>query len=239
MSIKFVEDSWLGNLLGKPSFSLIGDLTELTASALERDNCFFQAKIDAAESSLVDHLTTLGFYKTALNISMELDLRECGEQLHFLSKDHVSGLSLQMVSDADGPAVQQIAQSAFSYDRFHSDPQIDERTADLIKEKWVANFFKKKRGDALFTAKIKGEIAGFILMLFQRNVAIIDLIAVKPEASGRGIGTALISYMQSQLPVEINRILVGTQATNQASLKLYSSFGFVATAKTISVHLHS
>jgi len=57
-------------------------------------------------------------------------------------------------------------------------------------------------------------------------------LGVRPEAQGRGVGTALINDLIQKLGgTELGRLSVNTQADNAASLSLYKKMGFVQTGE--------
>jgi ribosomal protein S18 acetylase RimI-like enzyme len=64
-------------------------------------------------------------------------------------------------------------------------------------------------------------------------------LGVRPEAQGRGIGTALVSNLIQQLGTnQLNRLSVNTQSDNAASLKLYKKLGFVLTGEYFPVYVY-
>ena len=58
-------------------------------------------------------------------------------------------------------------------------------------------------------------------------------LAVRPEAQGRGVGSALITDLTNRL--NLNRLSVNTQSDNAASLALYKKMGFIRTGETFPV----
>ncbi len=57
-------------------------------------------------------------------------------------------------------------------------------------------------------------------------------LGVRPEAQGRGVGTALINDLIQKLGgTQLGRLSVNTQADNAASLSLYKKMGFVQTGE--------
>ena len=57
-------------------------------------------------------------------------------------------------------------------------------------------------------------------------------LGVRPEAQGRGVGTALVSDLIQRLGgIQLGRLSVNTQSDNAASLSLYKKMGFVQTGE--------
>lgn len=64
-------------------------------------------------------------------------------------------------------------------------------------------------------------------------------LAVRGQAQGRGVGSALVGGMiQSLDPAQRNRLSVNTQSDNDASLALYKKIGFVRTGETFPVYIY-
>lgn len=107
-------------------------------------------------------------------------------------------------------ACRRIAES-FRHDRFHADPRIDLKDANRLKAQWIENAIRG-RADKVWVAE-----GGFLSIIGGR----IDLICVEPRMRGRGIAKRLLSEAFRHYP----QLIVGTQASNEESLKLYRSFG--------------
>jgi ribosomal protein S18 acetylase RimI-like enzyme len=138
--------------------------------------------------------------------------------------------------DADSCA--ELARSSFVFDRYHTDPRIDSSAADTLKGAWAANGING-RADVAFVAEEHSRIRGFILCLRTAGDAIVDLIAVSPEARGKGIGreltaAAIAHYAQRG---DVRNISASTQATNGPSMRLYQSLGFLLVREAFTYHL--
>lgn len=65
-------------------------------------------------------------------------------------------------------------------------------------------------------------------------------LGVRPEAQGRGVGSALVGEMIRRVRIlPTGRITVNTQQENLASLKLYQKLGFVSTGENYPVFIYS
>lgn len=125
--------------------------------------------------------------------------------------------------DADACAA--IAARAFTFDRYHADDRVPDEGADRLKAAWVANDVRGRADRVLVAVDDDGRTVGFNLLLRSGNLAVIDLIAVDPDAARRGFGRALVVAAQ-RASVDRDGIEVGTQHTNAASLALYRGAGF-------------
>lgn len=65
-------------------------------------------------------------------------------------------------------------------------------------------------------------------------------LGVRPEAQGRGVGSALVhDLIQQAGTLQSGRLSVNTQDDNAASLRLYDKLGFVRTGEHYPVFIHS
>ena len=125
------------------------------------------------------------------------------------------------------PSILKIAKENFQHDRFHSDPNIDNKLASKIKEKWVSNFFEGKRGHNCFVCLADdGNPKGFLLTDIRNKKVFIDLIAVSKPFQGQGIGKKLIFSMFQYYRDSSLHFCVGTQLKNKNSITLYNKCGF-------------
>lgn len=143
-----------------------------------------------------------------------------------------------------------VAASAFRADRFHRDPRIDDAAASRLKAAWARNSVGG-RANKVFLTRENGRIVGFNAVVIRDNAAAIDLIAVHPEAQGRGHGRRLVdAALQCYATVgrrtqaslnegsRVERMRVGTQADNIGSLALYAAAGFTVVSATLTFHFH-
>lgn len=122
----------------------------------------------------------------------------------------------------DKKQILDIAENSFINSRFFKDKNIPTNLAKKIKRNWVLNFFRNKRGEYLIISKCKKKVAGFLLVLKNKNDYIIDLIAVKKNYQNLGFGTKMIKFLENiVLKRDKVKIYVSTQSNNKNSIKLY------------------
>lgn len=140
---------------------------------------------------------------------------------------------------SDEAACADIGRHAFLFDRFHRDRRNlddeDGRVADGIKEAWVRNAFAGRADVILVVRRAEGP-DGFVLCLKRGATAIIDLIAVSPLRQGRGVGRSLVAGVLTHYAQATDRVRVGTQDDNAASIRLYKSFGFMEVSRHTTFH---
>lgn len=138
-----------------------------------------------------------------------------------------------LISDAqpeDETAVGDIAAHAFTQSRLYRDDAISPALASDIKREWARNFFRGQRGDKMLVAREGGRAVGFNLLIGD----VIDLIAVHPDYTRRGIAGALIAVANQTC----GPLRAGTQITNAASLSLYRKAGFALDNASYVFHRH-
>lgn len=139
-------------------------------------------------------------------------------------------------SPEDRDACADIAVAALRQDRFHADPRIDNRIADAIKVNWVSNNLAGRADLSLVARDARGRTVGFNQLLRVGPAAVIDLIAVAPDAQRQGHGKALVAAGLAAYASVADTMRVGTQASNR-SLALYRSLGFEVLQEQSTYHL--
>ena len=223
-------DAWLSGLFGCPAWRAGSEAGGQPLALLQDGSRHFAyAKLDAADITASSALTDIGFrlVDTALSFS---GMPEGGT---------VSGM--RFADPADRDAVAGITGQSFRFSRFHLDPQVPDSLANAIKAAWAANYFSGQRGDGMVIAEHEGRVAGFLQLLWAGNRLVIDLIGVAPQLQGRGLGRGMIRHAarhgtgDGRIPAGM---LVGTQAANTPSVRLYESLGFRLASAQHVLHHH-
>ena len=215
------NDPWLSEILERPVFKI--DVSNADRGDVPTPASFAYAKIDVDQIKLAQSLSKAGYFIIDTNVTFRWVGNADEHDMHVLE-----------ASPEDETSVREIAFSAFASTRFHLDPNIDNMVANRIKEKWAGNFFAGKRGDLMLVYKESGRVLGFNQVILTENKAVIDLIAVRSDARGRGIGRAMVSGLQTRF----KSIAVGTQINNIASIGLYTSLGFEFSNASYVFHYH-
>lgn len=232
------EDSWLAAIFGRPVWRVDASSGGNGLSALERAGCVFAyAKCGVSRIDEVAALSDVGFrvVDTALIV-------EGMVSAEFLSAPSSVGQATRYSNLGDRGTVCDIASRAFRFSRFHLDPQVPSGVADQIKTSWAENYFAGKRGDGMIVAESNGRVVGFLQLLWgQDDTLIIDLVGVAPESQGQGFGRAMICHAAMNGTGDHRRpakILVGTQAANIPSMRLYESLGLRMHSAQYVLHYH-
>ena len=227
-------DAWLSDILGCPVWRAEATADKESLSALQSDaQVFSYAKLDAGDIGYLSRLVDPGFrvVDTALTFDGAIKLPV---------PSVVDGARFALAKDRE--AVVSTAGSAFRFSRFHLDPLVPNAIADAIKSSWAANYFVGKRGDGMVVIERKSRVVGFLqLMWAPDRRLIIDLIGVDPAWQGQGLGREMILHAarhgtgDGRLPATM---MVGTQACNTPSVRLYESLGFRLRSAQYVLHYH-
>ena len=149
-----------------------------------------------------------------------------------------SGVTVRELDLARDSSLPDLAGRCFEHNRFHLDPAIPKQVADRIKRDWVASYLRGIRGDELLVAERGNEQVGFLAVLVRREVAVIDLIGVAPEARSAGIGGALVDRFHEWSSTRCDAVEVGTQVANPRATAFYEHLGYVTTRSAYDLHMH-
>jgi dTDP-4-amino-4,6-dideoxy-D-galactose acyltransferase len=110
--------------------------------------------------------------------------------------------------------------------RFKKDNHLNHKFESLYKL-WIKKSLSGEMADAVFVAQSNDIIQGFVTVKKKNNHGQIGLIAVAPEAQGKGFGSKLLQaaeywYVQNN----IKKCTVVTQLDNIGACKLYERIGY-------------
>jgi len=239
--MRVVRDVWLSDVLERPVFNVL-DLdakrspTTTADDALECPGAFYFAKVPSTDIGRVDALSARGFSVIEASVTFARSAHAG------LSDAQTPTLQVRPAIEQWREHVLQIAGSAFRYSRFHLDPAFDRREADRVKREWIRSYFDGHRGDQLLVAMEGDEPVGFLAFLLasrdDRRVGVIDLMAVRPDCQGRGIGKRLIEAALDECRGKADVLEVGTQTANLPSIRLYEETGFKMVRAGFVLHHH-
>ena len=234
----WTRDDWLSACLEKAAYRLavplgasaahLGDALQRDLQAFEEPVFFAFAKVPMYELGSRTALADAGFrlIETSLQFS-----RRGGSSFQ---KDE----RIRLATPGDRAEVAEVAARSFVFTRFHQDPLVPHPAADRIKREWAENYFTGTRGDSMLVAEVNGQVAGFCLLLHRDDGArVIDLIAVDPDHRRLGLGAALCNGSEQELG-DCKELVVGTQACNTPSVRMYERVGFRFISAGYVFHFH-
>lgn len=140
--------------------------------------------------------------------------------------------------DIDG--LMAIAKGSFDYDRYHSDPSLDNDQCDRYYEQWIKNSCNGF-ADKVIVSEYEGEVVGFTTGKADHKEELGHLVlsAVSKKYRGLGIYTSMIyegvKWLESQ---GFKGLVVGTQINNIAVQKAWIKLGFTVLDSEYVLHLH-
>lgn len=225
----------MSSILNHPAYQIKIDDDAVVENVLEHlcairaERIFASTKIPTTRLDYSNYLLRNGFYLVDTNITFDREIRGGEYQLH---------CKVRHTCEQDQFQVSDLAERSFSISRFHQDQFFSKSIANRIKMEWISNFYAGKRGDALLVAEIDNKIVGFLLILFNQENMVIDLVGADERYRRRGIARSLLMYMEMHFS-GFQRIIVGTQVANIVSLKFYESVGFQVCDTRYVFHYHN
>jgi len=128
----------------------------------------------------------------------------------------------------DLAAMQDLARLAHEDTRFFKDSNFNPVKAADLYAIWIARDFRDHKVFVAVSSSQPGRVLGYLSTnKVGTSEGRIGLVAVSPEARGRGLGKHLVrqalGWFRSQ---GLGKVRVATQGTNVAALRLYESCGF-------------
>ncbi|MFB5187340.1 dTDP-4-amino-4,6-dideoxy-D-galactose acyltransferase [Yersinia intermedia] len=190
-----------------------------------------QAKVPTHRLDLIDSLGQLDFHlvEGEVDLSLTIDVNKVIGTENASPEADVTASKFQVATAADIPQLRSVAANAFALSRFRApwyDPQDSGRFYALWAEKAVLGTFDHQ---CLLVTDTLGQPAGFVTLRdLQDGSARIGLLAVFPEAQGKGVGSSLMSAAKQWCQSHgLQRLRVATQMSNIAALRLYIRSGAV------------
>ena len=137
----------------------------------------------------------------------------------------------------DLPALRAIARSSHTDTRFYADPVFERERCDALYATWIERSCAGFAQSVLVAQDDDGRALGYVTGHLRDAVASLGLIAVAPEAQGRGLGPRMVNaFLAWGAGQRATRATVVTQGRNVRAQRLYQRCGFVTSAVQIWYH---
>jgi|GEM_PF-2182767 len=153
-------------------------------------------KIPLTEFTKIHLLYQAGFYYIEQAITLDIDLSSWNPKaFHF-----PNGNKYQIIPAgvSDKTAIRRIAQSTFTADRYHLDPNIPKERADYRYAKWIENSFQNKDSFYKFV-DAKNTTLGFFIVNETKDYAEFRLGGLDASQKGKGLGKMMYHHMYQVL----------------------------------------
>lgn len=154
-----------------------------------------------------------------------------------LIPDIDTALRVEPVLEREVPIVAAMAEHAFGYERYHMDPRVDSRLADLRYGRWIQNSFADER-QVLFKVVCAESILGFFVIENRQDGMVYwHLTAVNPDFKGKQLGMAIWRTMMAyHRNSGMDSIITTVSARNTPVLNLYSKLNFRFAPPEVTLH---
>ena len=150
------------------------------------------SKIPLMEYPIVHMLNQVGFYYMEQTTTLDIDLSSWNATLFSFSND--GEFQLVQADLSDKKAIQAIAQTTFTADRYHLDKRIPKKRADFRFKMWIENSFHNADTVYKFIDK-KSNIVGFFIVNEEKEYAEFRLAGLHTAYKGKGLGKMLYHHM--------------------------------------------
>ena len=89
----------------------------------------------------------------------------------------------------------------------------------------------------MIITECEGKIVGYLQLLRQGDVLVIDPIATDTPVRGQGIGRTMITYAEESIS-DVAQVVLESQLANQGAFNFYHSLGFHRQGSVHGFHLH-
>lgn len=220
--------AWESEFFQRPSAKLHFSDSAPQVSPAELDAfTLTQAKVPTHRLDLIDALGQLGFKLVEGEVDLSLSVEDTIGTENASFKVDAGANQHRVATAEDIPLLRSVAGAVFALSRFRApwyDPQDSGRFYALWAEKAVLGTFDHQ---CLLVMDSSGQPAGFVTLRdLQDGSARIGLLAVFPDAQGKGIGSLLMSAAKQWCQSHgLHRLHVATQMSNIAALRLYIRSG--------------
>lgn len=171
------------------SDNLQGALCQWTRRLAERGGAFAHASLPPGDVQLARLLCRHGFYPVETLLTMKLTL---GEMRPAVERPPAE-MALRPATPAEGPELCAIAESAFTADRFHLDPNLKPELADERYRRWLSEGLDSGDAVLVYEDRGRGRIVGFLhFREAGESTLSMSLGAVAKQYQGTGVGAAMI-----------------------------------------------
>ena len=142
---------------------------------------------------------------------------------HLRHTERMAEFTLRRAQDQDAAGLAECIEVAYSIyaDRIKDLPAVAEGVADAI------------RNHRVWVAEIEQQIAGGIILVPHDEFLMLENIAVRPDATGSGLGRALIAQAERDcLDLGLQEIRLSTHIDMPENVAIYSRLGWTETGRS-------
>jgi len=212
------DSGFFGKQIGKIDLELSNDLNNLLSDAKKSG---YQLIYVFCNDNLAIDAETLKHYNGKCvdrKILYEKECKTTNEQATFVSEYKSNLLTKEL---------EQLAYESGNYSRFKLDENFTKEDFYKMYRIWIENSINHQIADHVYVVKENDQIKGMVTLKINKDNGQIGLIAISPEAQGKGYGKSLISACEKKLSIfNIFKLEVPTQLENKQACRFYEKCGF-------------
>lgn len=141
--------------------------------------------------------------------------------------------------DDENESLLQLALLSGHLSRFRVDPWLPSGSFERLYRQWLSNNLKNKESSRVYIAGTREGPEGMLTATWRQGHGTIDLLAVRQDAQGKGIGTKLLEHFENEaVNFDANQLLVKTQMTNDVARRTYERNGYTLKDSLYVYHLY-
>jgi len=207
--------TWESEFFGVNSARVALDGEMTLSAALQQPYTLWEAKFPSERIEVIDALSQQGFQLVEGEADLAINIKRTERQV-----------GVRIAREAQIPALRDVASQAFRQSRFRA-PWFDPDDSGRFYAQWIENAVRGTFDhQCLVACDETGVLQGFVSMREVEGDARIGLLAVQPEAQGKGIGQRLLLAAADWGRVrQLERLRVATQLSNLTAMRLYLRSG--------------
>lgn len=150
-----------------------------------------------------------------------------------LCDDNINSIKNTILTDK----LSKLAIRSGLYSRFNLDPQFPHSLFEKLYVKWIENSIAAEFATEVLCFSFDGDPIGLLTYKVNNNIAKIGIIAIDEKMRNKGIGSKLLTYFESNLPINIIKIEVSTQGKNLRAQSFYEKNGYKEISRAFIYHL--
>ncbi|MDF7661008.1 dTDP-4-amino-4,6-dideoxy-D-galactose acyltransferase [Erwiniaceae bacterium L1_54_6] len=206
---------WESGFFGVQTARLDVDGDTPLTQALQRPCALWQIKVAADRNDVIDAISQHGFQLVEGEADLAINIKRTERQT-----------GVRIARETQIPQLRTAAAQAFRLSRFRA-PWFQADDSSRFYAQWIENAVRGTfDNQCLIASDEQGVLQGFVSIREQNDDARIGLLAVLPEAQGKGIGQRLLLAAADWGRVrQLNRLRVATQLSNLTAMRLYLRSG--------------
>lgn len=206
---------WESDFFGVTSARLVLDGDLPLAEALQQPFTLWQAKVPSERVDVIDALSQQDFHLVEGEADLVINIKRTERQT-----------GVRIAREAQIPMLRRAAEQAFGQSRFRA-PWFNPADGGRFYSQWVENAVRGTfDNQCLIACDAQGALQGFVSMSETAGDVRIGLLAVLPEAQGKGLGQRLLMAAADWGRARrLARLRVATQLSNLTAMRLYLRSG--------------